>query len=76
MLDLRLPVGVFFLLVGAILTLDGLLHPIQTPGIHLVLDRDWGLCLVLFGALMAGFGAKAQRRGSASGGTAHHERAE
>ena len=41
MLDLRLPVGLFFSLVGAILLIDGLLHPIVTPGVHLVLNRDW-----------------------------------
>lgn len=62
MLDLRLPVGVFFLIIGAILTIDGLLRPITTPGINLVLNRDWGFCLLVFGALMAFFGARAQRR--------------
>ncbi len=61
MLDLRLPVGIFFLIIGAILTVDGLLHPIQTPGVNLVLNRDWGLLLLVFGALMTGFGARAQR---------------
>ncbi len=62
MLDLRLPVGIFFLLIGAILTVDGLMHPVTTPGVNIVLNRDWGLCLLVFGALMAGFGAAAQRR--------------
>jgi hypothetical protein len=61
MLDLRLPVGLFFLLIGAVLTVDGLLHPITTPGVNLVLNRDWGICLLLFGALMTFFGVRAQR---------------
>lgn len=61
MLDLRLPVGVFFLIIGAILMVDGLFHPIQTAGVNLILNRDWGLCLLVFGALMTAFGAKAQR---------------
>ena len=59
MLDLRLPVGLFFSLIGAILLGDGLLHPILTPGVHLVLNRDWGACLLVFGALMTFFGLRA-----------------
>ena len=62
MLDLRLPVGLFFLLVGAILGIDGLLHPIKTIGVDLVLNRDWGACLFLFGVVMTIFGVRAQRR--------------
>jgi hypothetical protein len=63
MLDLRLPVGLFFLLIGAILAVDGLIQPIRTPGINMVLNRDWGLCLLLFGAAMTFFGARGGRRG-------------
>ena len=62
MLDLRLPVGLFFLIIGAILLVDGLIHPIMTPGVHLILNRDWGACLLVFGALMTFFGARAQRQ--------------
>ena len=61
MLDLRLPVGVFFLLVGAILGIDGLIHPIREPGVNLVLNRDWGAVLFVFGALMTFFGYRAQK---------------
>ncbi len=63
MLDLRLPVGFFFLLVGAILTVDGLMHPIAVPGVSIVLNRDWGIVLLVFGCLMAFFGWRAQKRG-------------
>jgi len=63
MLDLRLPVGLFFLLIGAILGIDGLLHPIKTVGVNLVLNRDWGAFLFLFGAVMAVFGIRAEKRG-------------
>lgn len=63
MLDLRLPVGIFFLIIGAILAVDGLIHPVHTKGLSLVLNLDWGLCLVVFGLLMTVFGAAAQRRG-------------
>jgi hypothetical protein len=62
MLDLRLPVGLFFLIVGTILFIDGLIHPIMTPSVNLVLNRDWGACLLVFGALMTFFGARAQRK--------------
>jgi hypothetical protein len=62
MLDLRLPVGIFFLIIGVILALDGLVHPVMTPGVHLVLNRDWGFCLIVFGGLMTGFGAAAQKK--------------
>ncbi len=60
MLDLRLPVGIFFLMIGAVLLVDGLLHPILTPGVGIILNRDWGLILVVFGAVMTFFGARAQ----------------
>ncbi len=66
MLDLRLPVGIFFLIIGAILAVNGLLPQIAPSGMapapYPHLNRDWGLCLLVFGALMAGFGAAAQRR--------------
>ena len=63
MLDLRLPVGVFFLIIGLILAADGLIHPIHTPGVSIILNRDWGFCLLVFGAGMSVFGWLAQRRG-------------
>ena len=69
MLDLRLPVGLFFTIIGAILAIDGLIHPIHTQGISFILNRDWGLCLLVFGLLMTGFGWNAQRHGITSGGT-------
>ena len=69
MLDLRLPVGLFFTIVGAILAVDGVMHPIHTDGVPFILNRDWGLCLLVFGLLMAGFGWKAQKQGITSGGT-------
>jgi hypothetical protein len=61
MLDLRLPIGLFFSLIGAILLVDGLLHPIITPGVHLILNRDWGACLLVFGVVMTFFGLRAPK---------------
>ncbi len=63
MLDLRLPVGLFFTLIGTILLVDGLLHPIITPGVHLILNRDWGACLLVFGVIMTFFGLRAPKTG-------------
>jgi hypothetical protein len=60
MLDLRLPVGVFFTLIGAILLIDGLVHPALVLGIPVT--RDWGACLLVFGLLMGVFGWRAQKK--------------
>jgi hypothetical protein len=59
MMDLRLPVGTFFLIVGAILAVHGIVSPHPVEGY--LLDRDWGGCLVVFGALMTFFGWRGQK---------------
>jgi hypothetical protein len=66
MLDLRLPVGIFFTIVGAVLMIDGLVHPIHTPGVSFILNRDWGFCLLVFGLLMGWFGYRAQKAANVS----------
>ena len=70
MLDLRLPIGLFFLIVGVILVIAGIVSPeAARDGIRV--DLYWGIFLLVFGALMTFFGLKgrpvfrgAQRRGS------------
>lgn len=57
MLDLRLPIGLFFLVVGAILVLSGFLAH-DTARVGLPVDLYWGIFLVVFGALMTIFGLK------------------
>ena len=59
MLDLRLPVGIFFFIVGSILTVHGLVAP--TPVEGYILDLDWGACLVVFGAVMTFYGRQGQK---------------
>jgi len=73
MLDLRLPVGIFFLMIGLVLLGDGLLHPIKTPGVDIVLNRDWGVVLVVFGALMTFFGSRAQAAANKAEAAGPHE---
>lgn len=60
MIDLRLPVGIFFILVGAILLVYGYLHPTLVQGYNV--NFDWGIVIFIFGALMTVFGIAAQRR--------------
>lgn len=55
--DLRLPVGLFFLLTGAVLVAQGLIDPQVIEGMRV--DLDWGALLVIFGAAMTYFGWKA-----------------
>jgi hypothetical protein len=52
-MDLRLPTGLLFLIVGAILTIVGL------TGI--ALDLWWGLVELFFGAIMTVFALRARR---------------
>ena len=54
--DLRLPIGLLFLVVGAILAIDGLVAH------RLVLDINvnlwWGIVMIVFGGLMLGLAAR------------------
>jgi hypothetical protein len=57
--DLRLPIGLLFVVFGAILALDGLIAH------RLVLDINvnlwWGLVMIVFGAAMLWLAARAKR---------------
>lgn len=57
--DLRLPIGLLFVVFGAILALDGLIAR------RLVLDINvnlwWGLVMIVFGAAMLSLAARAKR---------------
>ena len=56
--DLRLPIGLLFLVFGAILAIDGLVAH------RLVLDINvnlwWGIVMIVFGGLMLGLAARAK----------------
>lgn len=64
MLDLRLPIGYFFLINAALLIFDGALqhgeYNVVLAGQHFNLDIVWGLVMAVFGALMTGFAWKSR----------------
>ncbi len=64
MIDLRLPIGIFFILVGVILMIFGLVSPTNIPNIdvHINIDLYWGIVLLLFGIPMTFFGLRAERK--------------
>lgn len=61
MLDLRLPVGIFFLLIGVILGIYGTVHPYHVVGVTFSVEQDYGIFLVLFGLIMTFFGWRAEK---------------
>jgi hypothetical protein len=63
-LDIRLPIGLLFAIVGALLTLYGLLGPTATGQRTLGINVNlwWGLVLLLFGAVMLLLSRAARRR--------------
>jgi hypothetical protein len=62
-LDIRLPIGILFLLLGAILALYGFFGDAsrykQSLGVNL--NLGWGFVLLLFGLVMFVFGGRATR---------------
>lgn len=69
MLDLRLPIGIFFTVVGAVLAVYGGVRPSFPQGVAMNVNLYWGICLLVFGILMTVFGWMAQRSGETTGGT-------
>jgi hypothetical protein len=55
--DLRLPIGLFFIVIGIILLVASITNHTFSAGIPI--DQDWGIALLLFGVVMAYFGWKA-----------------
>ncbi len=64
MIDLRLPIGIFFLLVGLLMAGYGVVSPNDIPHIGMKINGnlDWGIVLTIFGLLMTIFGWRGQRR--------------
>jgi uncharacterized membrane protein HdeD (DUF308 family) len=64
-LDLRIPMGLMFLLVGLILIIFGMVtmgSPIYARSLGVNANLDWGLVLLAFGAIMFVLGRRNQRR--------------
>ena len=66
MLDLRLPLGLLFLALGAIMVIFGLTSSselyVRSLGINI--NVEWGIVELVFGALMTIFGARGSHRAS------------
>jgi hypothetical protein len=62
-MDIRLPIGILFSLLGSILVVYGFLGDAsgyrQTFGVNI--NLDWGLALLVFGLVMFLFGRLAKR---------------
>jgi hypothetical protein len=64
-LDLRLPMGLMFLIVGGILSVYGLVtmgSPIYAKSVGMNINLIWGLVMLVFGATMFLLGRRGQRR--------------
>jgi hypothetical protein len=63
-LDLRLPIGLMFTIVGTLLTLFGLRsdEAIYARSLGINVNLWWGLVLLAFGLVMLGFAIRASRR--------------
>jgi hypothetical protein len=63
-LDLRLPIGLMFSIVGTLLTVFGLTSDptIYARSLGINVNLWWGLVLLAFGLVMLGFAIRASRR--------------
>jgi multisubunit Na+/H+ antiporter MnhG subunit len=70
MLDIRLPIGLLFLLLGALLTGYGLVSDpsLYTRSLGINVNLDWGVVLLVFGAAMLYLGRSRTGRGGTSQG--------
>jgi hypothetical protein len=65
MLDIRLPIGLLFLLLGALLSGYGLVSDpaLYARSLGVNVNLDWGLVLLAFGATMLYLGRARPRKG-------------
>jgi uncharacterized membrane protein len=64
--DIRIPIGALFLLLGVILAIYGIATrsnvDLYGRSENIVINLWWGLIMLVFGATMLYFGARAHRR--------------
>ena len=64
--DIRIPIGVLFLLLGAVLTAYGIATKGDTQlymrSENIAINLWWGLVMLVFGGLMLFFGRRAKER--------------
>ena len=51
-LDIRLPIGLMFSLIGALLVITGLLNGADARSLNININLWWGVVLLVFGVLM------------------------
>ena len=63
-LDLRLPIGLMFTIIGALLSIFGMMsdEAIYTRSLGINVNLWWGLVLLLFGLVMLGLALRARQR--------------
>ena len=64
-LDLRIPMGLMFSIVGAILTVYGLVtsgSPIYQKSMGMNINLIWGVVMLIFGVTMFALGRRSQAR--------------
>ena len=63
-LDLRLPIGLMFTIIGALLSIFGMMSDtaIYTRSLGINVNLWWGLVLLLFGLGMLGLALRARQR--------------
>ena len=63
-LDIRMPIGALFAIIGVLLTGYGLVsdRAIYARSLDLNVNLWWGLVLILFGAVMLGLARRRQKR--------------
>jgi hypothetical protein len=68
-LDLRVPIGLFFISVGLIMAIFGLTSDptIYQKSLGINVNLDWGIVELIFGSLMLAFGRAHMKRGRPSG---------
>ena len=63
-LDIRLPIGLMFSLIGVLLTLFGLFgdKAIYQRSLAINVNLWWGIVMLIFGLVMLGLGRRGARR--------------
>ena len=63
-LDLRLPIGLMFTFIGALLSIFGMMSDtaIYTRSLGINVNLWWGLVLLAFGGFMLGLALRARRQ--------------
>lgn len=76
MLDLRLPIGIYFLINCVILVAVGIMNPRDTKIAEQVINLNlvWGIVMGVFGAFMLGLSMADKKKPSASSTSAPAEK--